>query len=95
MDVEDKLKTNPMIVLREEFDDWAVLFDPDTGDSFGLNPVCVFIYKRLDGQHTFEDIMTELIAECINPPDNAEKYVMKFIEDLVEKGIAGHEFNQN
>ena len=22
---------NPLVVLREEFDDWAVLFDPDKG----------------------------------------------------------------
>ena len=25
---------NPLIVLREEFDDWAILFDPDTGDAY-------------------------------------------------------------
>jgi hypothetical protein len=24
---------NPLIVLREEFDDWAILFDPDTGSA--------------------------------------------------------------
>ncbi len=94
MNVEDKLLVNPMIVLREEFDDWALLFDPDTGDSFGLNPVCVFIYKRLDGKHTIEDIMIELRAECKNAPDDAERYVIEFVEDLVNKGVVGHEFKQ-
>lgn len=45
MRVEEKDKPigNPLIVLREEFDDWAILFDPGTGDAFGLNPVAVFI----------------------------------------------------
>jgi len=95
MNVEDKLLANPMIVLREEFDDWAVLFDPDTGDSFGLNPVSVFIYKRLDGKHTIEDILTELRSECKNAPDDAEEYIIEFVEDLVDKGIAGHEFKQD
>ena len=33
----EKPIANPLIVLREEFDDWAILFDPDTGDAFGLN----------------------------------------------------------
>ncbi len=79
-------------MLREESDDWAVLFDPDTGDSFGLNPVGVFIYKRLDGRHTLGDIMKELQAECKNAPENAEKYVRDFMEDLIDKGMAGHEF---
>jgi hypothetical protein len=29
---------NPVVMLREEFDDRAILFDPDTGHGFGLNP---------------------------------------------------------
>ena len=48
---------NSLVVLREEFDDWAVLFDPDTGNACGLNPVGVFIWKRLDGRHTVPDIL--------------------------------------
>ena len=39
---------NPLIVLREEFDDWAILFDPDTGSAVGINPVGVAIWKVLD-----------------------------------------------
>ena len=50
MEANNNPLANPSLVLREEFDDWAVLFDPDTGDSFGLNPVSVFIFKRLDGR---------------------------------------------
>ncbi len=34
MNPEDKPIANPMIVFREEFDDWAVLFNPETGDTF-------------------------------------------------------------
>jgi hypothetical protein len=26
---------NPLIMLREEVDDWAILFDPDTGNACG------------------------------------------------------------
>ncbi len=85
---------NPLMVFREEFDDWAVLFDPDTGDAFGLNPVSAFIYKRLDGKHTFDDIMAALRAECKNAPEDAEKYVREFIDDLIKRGVAGYEFQK-
>ena len=85
---------NPLLVLREEFDDWAVLFDPDTGDSFGLNPVSVFIWKHLDGNHTTEDIMKALRSECDNAPEDAETYVKEFIDDLLEKGLAGYAFEK-
>ncbi len=31
--------TAPVADLREEFDDWAVLFNPDTAQAVGINPV--------------------------------------------------------
>ncbi|MDM8525329.1 SynChlorMet cassette protein ScmD [Desulfococcaceae bacterium HSG8] len=91
----DKLIANPLIVLREEFDDWAVLFDPDTGNAFGMNPISVFVWKHLDGQHTAGEIAEKLRKECNDAPDEAEKYVKEFIEDLVKNGLAGQEFKED
>ena len=82
---------NPLLVFREEFDDWAILFDPDTGDGFGLNPVSVFIWKRLDGKHTIQDILMELRESCEDMPDTAEQEINGFVGGLVEKGYAGYE----
>lgn len=82
---------NPLVVLREEFDDWAVLFDPDTGKAFGLNPVGVFIWKRLDRRHTIENILKELRQNCEDLPQEAEVHLKDFIQSLVEQGLAGYE----
>ena len=82
---------NPMIVLREEFDDWAILFDPDTGDAHGINPVGVFVWKHLDGRHTCNQILRKLRESCEDIPHDAEKDINAFIEDLVERGYAGYE----
>ena len=91
MKSDDRPLADPMLVLREEFDDWALLFDPDTGDSFGVNPVSVFIFKHLDGRNTLDDIMKKLRVECEDAPDDAEQYVAEFIDSLVQKGFAGFE----
>ena len=82
---------NPLIVLREEFDDWAILFDHDSGEGHGLNPVSVFVWKCLDGKHTIKDIMAELRENCDDMPEDAEKLVETFVKDLVERGFAGYE----
>ena len=82
---------NPLIVLREEFDDWAILFDPDTGDAFGLNPIGVHIWKRLDGNHSVEDILQDLQESCEDVPEEAEGDLQEFIEKLVQRGLAGYE----
>jgi hypothetical protein len=48
-----------VVVLREEFDEWAVLYNPDTADAVGINPVGVAIWKLLDGIH-ITDIAIEV-----------------------------------
>jgi len=82
---------NPLVVLREEFDNWAILFDPATGNAFGLNPVGVFVWKRLDGLHTIKDILNELRKSCEKVPEKVEDHLKEFIQDLVEKGFAEQE----
>ncbi|MCX5686437.1 MAG: SynChlorMet cassette protein ScmD [Candidatus Omnitrophica bacterium] len=91
MEGNDLLVANPMIVLREEFDDWALLFDPDTSEVFTVDPVSVFIWKRLDGKHTKEDIVKDLRERCDGVPKDAATHVGNFMEDLVKRGLAGHE----
>jgi len=82
---------NPELVFREEFDDWAVLFDPDTGDAYGLDPVGVFLWKRLDGGHTVGDLVEGLRGECEDEvPEEAPEHVQDFIDKLEKKGYVGY-----
>jgi len=82
---------NPVVVLREEFDDWAILFDPDSGNAFGLSPVSVFIWKRLDGHHSVDNILKELRENAEGVPEEAGEHLKEFIGELVEQGLAGYE----
>ncbi len=87
----DKPIANPLAVLREEFDEWALLFDPDSGSVVGLNPVSVFIWKRLDGNHTHAEILGELKDHFENVPDEVEEHLKGFVQGLVERGFVGYE----
>jgi SynChlorMet cassette protein ScmD len=82
---------NPMVVLREELDDWAVIFDPSNGEGFAINPVSLYIWKRLDGKHTTKDILAELSKDCNNLPEDAESSIDEFIQEVVKRGLAGYE----
>lgn len=82
-----KYTANPNIVLRVEFDDWGVLFDPDTGKSKGLSPTGIFIWQKLDGSRTKEQVLNELNEACEGGiPETASKDYDKFIEQLNELG---------
>lgn len=85
------LRANPTVVLREEFDDSAVLFDPDTGEGYGLNPVGIFVWKLLDGEHTVEQIKNQVSGGFRNIEEQAGEQIEGFLEDLLENGLVGSE----
>ena len=91
MNDTDKPIANPIVVLREEFDDWAVLFNPDTADAVGTNPVGVAVWKRMDGRRSLGDIVSEIKASFTDTPDSAVKEIFAFINTLEEKGFVGLE----
>jgi SynChlorMet cassette protein ScmD len=78
---------NPSIVLREEFDDYALLYNPDKTEVFCLNPVGVFLWKRLDGRHSIEDLLKELRSGCKDLPEAAGEDLKAFIDDLSQRGL--------
>jgi len=82
---------NPVAVLREEFDDWAVLYNPDTAAAVGLNPVGVAVWKQLDGRHDLPAIVAEVQARFAEVPGTAEGEIAAFIAKLAEQGFVGYE----
>lgn len=88
---EDRPIANPTVVLREEFDDWAVLFNPDTAEAVGTNPVGVAVWKLMDGRHSLEEIIREIKEQFADVPDAAVQDVTSFIKDLSQRGFIGYE----
>ncbi len=84
------LIANPIAVLREEFDDYAILFNPDTGSAMGVNPTGVAVWKRLDGKHTLAQIASEITPLFLNTPDNIQGDVERFAQELLQGGFAGN-----
>lgn len=82
---------NPMIVLREEFDNWAFLFNPETTSIVVINPVGVAVWKAMNGKNRREDIISELKSHFADVPDKVADDVDAFISDLEKRGFVGFE----
>jgi SynChlorMet cassette protein ScmD len=91
MNQTDRPIANPIVVLREEFDDWAVLFNPETADAVGTNPVGVAVWKRMDGTKNLADIVSEIKNSFEDTPDAAFKEIAAFVNTLAENGFVGLE----
>lgn len=82
---------NPVCVLREEFDDWAVLFNPDTADAVGINPVGVAVWKLMDGRRSLLEIVAEIRDQFAEVPAAADDELAAFVRDLAQRGFVGYE----
>lgn len=82
------LRKKDQVVIREEFDDWALLFDPDTGLIYGVNPVGVKVWKMIDGSRTVKDISRIIRESFPDAPDTVEEDVTAFVNEITQKGYA-------
>jgi len=87
MDLTHRPTTNPLVVLREESDDWALLFHPDSGDTYGLNPTSVAIWKSIDGSRSIGKICQAIQERFVNIPDNVDDLVVEFMASLEARGL--------
>lgn len=77
---------NPNIVLRVEFDQWGILFNPDDGSTRSLNPVGVLVWQGLEKGNTLEEIMDEIRNQCQEVPDTLEADCKEFLQSLINGG---------
>ncbi len=89
IDLDSALAVNPTLVLREESDDCALLFDPDNGRVHLLNPCAVAVWKRLDGRLKLREIVAALSAEFDGMGPEAEAQVLALARSLAALGAVG------
>jgi len=81
---------NPDVVLREEDEDGALLFNPDTNQVKVINSTALFIWRQCDGSHSLQSILKDLNQEFDEVPlDQVEQHVNDFIGDLTQTGFIG------
>jgi len=95
METPEKPIANPVVVLREELDDWAVLFNPDTAEAVGINPVGVALWKMMDGQRSLDELVIEMEDRFADVPESAIEDVKAFVGNLTEHGFVGYDLEVN
>jgi len=81
---------NPLVILREEFDDRAILFDPETGNTFGVNPIGVLVWKQLDGLHSINDIADIISEKAEAVPSEVASHITNFVKTAIDLGLANY-----
>ena len=94
MNPTDKPVANPHVVLREEFDDWAVLFNSETAAAMGTNPVGIAVWKQMDGTKSIETIVSEVKNSFEGAPEAVSQEIAVFVSALADNGFVGLELER-
>lgn len=86
IDWHSRLAVNPKLVLRVEADDYALLFDPDSGRVQVFNETAVDIWLRLDGRKTLGEIIEDLGSCYEGMPRDAAFQIFAMVRGLVADG---------
>ncbi len=81
------MKPHPLIVFRREFDGTGLLFNPDNGKIFGLNPTAALIWQALEQGQSETEILTMLGEKLNMLPESAADDLTKFLNTLCQKGV--------
>jgi hypothetical protein len=84
-----RLIANPNMVFREEEEDAALLFDPETGVLHILNATAVAVWKLLDGKRDLGRIMADLRDEFDGMDAAADAQVTEMLNHLLAIGAVG------
>lgn len=91
MGAAERLVANPVVVLRQEFDDWAVLYNPDSGRAIGINPTAVAVWKAVDGRRSAPEIAEAVTARYHGVPEGAADEVEALLAQFVDEGFVERE----
>jgi len=81
----DRLVPSPEVILRDDFEDAAVLFHPHTAEALCISAVGVAIWRALDGRHTLAQVAAAVATECDAPPDTVLEDTLAFVERLYRR----------
>ena len=81
---------NPDVVLREEDEDGALLFNPDTNQVKVINPTGLFIWQQCDGKKGLAEIVKALVETYEDAPvDQITQDVQEFLDGMLQSGFIG------
>jgi len=82
------LKTNPMLAWRE-IDGSVVIISPERSMVHELNPTASFIWKKVDGKRTTDEIAEQVAAEFDVTRESALADIHELAESLAANQLLG------
>lgn len=74
-------------IMHTDLGEKTVMMDLEKGNYYGLNPVGARIWALLEQPTSIQNVCARLQAEYDVEPDECERTVTAFVQDLLERGV--------
>ena len=78
---------NPAVIIRDDFEDFGIIYNPETDKSYSINQTGVEILKHIQSQTPIPEIADKLRENFSEVPDDISGRVDMFIKTLIDKGL--------
>jgi hypothetical protein len=83
----EAFQLKPQIIIRQENDNFALLYNPDTANTFVLDPVSLFVCQHLNGSLSLPQIIQSCREIFSDIPPDALDQVKHFVQTLVDREL--------
>jgi coenzyme PQQ synthesis protein D (PqqD) len=88
IDQATRIRRNPDVVFRAlEEEQGGVLLHLESGEYHGLNDMGSLIWRLIESETTFADVVAGVIAETEDAPAEADQEVSDFLDDLNRRNL--------
>ncbi|MPZ70005.1 MAG: PqqD family peptide modification chaperone [Actinobacteria bacterium] len=78
----------PRVVFRSlKEGEGGVLLHMRTGQYHGVNETGAYLWEKLDGSRTLDNIAADVTKDFTNPPEGLETLIQDFFSDLAEREL--------
>jgi Coenzyme PQQ synthesis protein D (PqqD) len=88
IDPTTRIRRNPDVVFRSlQEEQGGVLLHLQSGAYHGLNDIGSVIWREIENETSFADLVAAIRAQVDDAPDSLEQDVSGFVEDLSEREL--------
>ena len=88
IDQATRIRRNPDVVFRQlEEEQGGVLLHLESGEYHGLNDLGSLIWRLIENETTFANVVAGVRAETEDAPAEAEQEVSDFLDDLNRRNL--------
>ena len=78
---------NPAVIIRDDFEGFGIIYNPETDRSYNINLTGVEILKHLQNGIPLSELVEKIKENFSEVPEDISERIDRFVLALIDKGL--------